>query len=55
MGVVAVEVGNVVVNEVIGPPLPLTLTQTARLSLTPRPEYTPVSQSVPIQGFQDVS
>lgn len=52
MGVVAVEVGSVVVNEEMGPLAP---TQTARLSLKPRPEYTPVSQSVPIQGFQDVS
>lgn len=52
----AVAAGSVVVvNEVMGPSLPLTPTQTARLSLLPRPEYIPASQSVPTQGFQNVS
>lgn len=52
----AVAAGSVVVvNDVMGPSLPLTPTQTARLSLLPRPEYIPASQSVPTQGFQNVS
>jgi hypothetical protein len=56
VGAVAIEVGSVVVvDEVMESPLSLTPTQTARLSLTPRPENTPVSQPVSIQGFQDVS
>lgn len=54
-GVVVGVVGGVVVEEETEPPPPPTPMQIARASLAPRPEYAPVSQSVPTQGFQDVS